>query len=130
MSEPQSIPSKFIACRLDMSEHFSPEFLDRYGGKIYLSGFYDDNLNTFICSAEKMIFVHALEYVPESCFYDPPTMEELLMEQPESAYFSRSHIERMRKQHPDCFQELDIEFDEHDPPEVIVLEHLQCNPVF
>jgi len=125
-----TIRPKFVACRIDVSEFCSPEFLDRCGGKVYLSGFFDDNLNTFICSAEKMLFVHALGYVPENYPEDEALADalnnELLMESPEDDYFSRSTIERLRREDPDSFEDLEDVYDVEDE----VREYLQGNPRF
>lgn len=134
MSKTQDISPKFIACRLDMSQYCSPEFLDRCGGKVYLSGFFDDNLNTYICSAEKMLYVHGLEFVPEQYPEDEEACnalnEELLENTADNDYFSRSTIERLRQEHPEDFQEVDVDFDEEDDPADVVREYLQGNPVF
>ncbi len=128
------IKPKFIACRLDMSTYCSQEFLDRCGGKVYLSGFFDDNLDTTICSAQKMVYVHALEFVPEKYPEDEKARETLYEELRASGkdddYFARSTIELLKKEHPDHLQELEITFDEDDAPADVVREHLQGNPVF
>lgn len=128
------IKPAFIACRLDMSEYCSPEFVARCGGKVYLSGFYDDNLNTYICSAQKMIYVHALEFVPEKYPEDEEARntlnEELLEDTVDDDYFSRATIERLRKEHPDNFRAVEITFDEDDDPAEEVREYLQGNPEF
>lgn len=128
------IKPAFVACKIDMSEHCSPEFLVRCGGKVYLSGFYDDNLNTYICSAEKMIYVHALEFVPEKYPEDEEAADalnnELLMDTVDDDYFSRSDLERLRKEHPDNFEVLELTFEESDDPAEEVREYLQGNPRF
>lgn len=134
MNKSIDIPPKFLACRLDMSSYCSQEFLDRCGGKVYLSGFFDDNLDTHICSAQKMVYVHALELVPEKCPENEEAREALYEELLESSvdadYFARSMIEALKREHPDHFQELEIAFDEDEDPAEIVREHLQGNPVF
>lgn len=128
------IPPKFIACRIDMSDCCSEDFLDRCGGKVYLSGFFDDNLNTYCCSAEKMIFVEGLEFVPEKYpegegLYTQ-LAEELLENAAEDSYYSRSDIDRLRKESPDNFEALELTFDEDENPSEEVREYLQGNPVF
>lgn len=135
LNEPRpDIKPKFIACIIDISEHCEPEFLARCGGKLYLSGFYDDNLNTYICSAEKMLYVHSLAFVPEKYPEDEPARtaldSELLEDVLDDDYFSRSDIERMRKEHPDHFRVVELEFEEDDDPAEVVREHLQGNPMF
>jgi hypothetical protein len=130
----ENIPPKFVACRLDMSNYCSQEFLDRCGGKVYLSGFFDDNLDTTICSAQKMVYVHALEFVPEKYPEGEEAREALYEELLEGGvdddYFARSMIESLKKEHPDDLQELEIEFDEDEDPVEVVREHLQGNPIF
>jgi hypothetical protein len=132
--EMDNIAPTFIACRLDMSQHCSPEFLARCGGKVYLSGFFDDNLNTHICSAEKMVYVHALEFVPEQYPEDEEARDalngELLEDTVDDDYFGRATIERLKKEHPENFRAVEITFDEDDDPAEVVREHLQGNPEF
>ena len=134
MSKNLDIPPKFLACRLDMSSYCSQEFLDRCGGKVYLSGFFDDNLDTHICSAQKTVYVHALEFVPEKYPEDEEAREalneELLEGGVDDDYFARSMIELLKREHPDHLQELEVAFDEEDDPADVVREHLQGNPVF
>jgi len=130
------IEPKFVACLIDVTEHCSPDFVERCGGRVYESGFFDDNLDTYICSAEKMIFVDVLELVPEKYPEDEEASEALncdLLEAvtaDDSGYYGRSQIERMREANPDHFVELDITFDEDGDPSDEVREHLQGNPRF
>ena len=129
-----SIEPKFIACLIDMSHCCEKDFLERCGGKLYLSGFYDDNTNTYICSAEKMVFVHAVEWyakeVPEDEDEREQLYDEMLNPPPEDSYFSRSDIESMRKDFPKNFVEIDIDLDLDDDPECSVRDALCSNPIF
>ena len=131
------IEPKFIACILDISEHCSEEFLARCGGKVYLSGFYDDNVNTYLCCSTPSIFVEGLQFVPEVYPEDEPTREALFCELTEiftmediGNYYERRQIERMREKNPDHFSEVGLTFDEDEKPEDEVREHLQGNPCF
>lgn len=128
------IEPKFIACLIDMSHCCEKAFLERCGGKLYMSGFYDDSTNTYICSAEKMVFVHALEWVPEEFPEDEDDKDALYNEledaPPEAAYFARYDIDAMRESAPKNFVPVDIELDPDDDPAEYVLEILQGNPIF
>lgn len=133
MDKNTDIQPKFIACRLDMSSYCSQELLDRCGGKVYLSGFFDDNLDTHICSAQKMVYVHALEFVPEKYPEDEETRDALneeLLEGADDDYFPRALIERMKQLRPDDLQVVEIDLDEDEDPADQVREALQGNPVF
>jgi len=139
MEKNMHIPPKYVACLLDMSEYCSPELLARCGGKVYLSGFYDDNLNTYICSFDPMIFVQALEWVPEEYPEEEPARNDLweelneLLTVEDSDYYGRYDVERMRKANPDHFKELDFTFEKgtsQEESDEAVREELQGNPVF
>lgn len=127
------ITASYIACKIDISQYFTSDLLKKCGGKIYLSGFFDDNLNTFICSQEKMIFVHTLCYIPE--FYSENEIDEiendLSILDCEDDYFSRSTIEKLRKENPDNFQLIDknnFNCNENSIDEI--RKYLQSNPIF
>jgi hypothetical protein len=130
------IEPKYIACLIDISEHCSEEILARCGGKLYMSGFYDDNLNTYLCSPEPCIFVDVIELVPEKYPEEEPARDNLNCElieahtMDDSGYYGRRDIERRRERNPDHFQELSFTFDADDKPEDEVREHLQGNPRF
>lgn len=134
MRENTNIPPKFVACRIDVTEYCSPSFVARCGGKVYESGFFDDNLNVFICSAQAHVFVEALELVPERYPEDETARnalnEELLEQEVEDHYYLRRDVARMREANPDHFVELDLTFDEDDDPSEAVREHLCGNPRF
>jgi hypothetical protein len=132
-----AIPDKFIACKIDISEHCSPELLARCGGALYLSGFYNDAVDTFICSAERMIFVDVIELVPEQYPDEEDLAESLnsdlieLHTEDDSGYYSRHDIERLRGAHPDRFKEIvGVDFEDYRNPSDAVRADLQGNPVF
>jgi len=130
------IPPKMTACLIDVSEHCSEDFLAKCGGKIYMSGFYDDNVNTYCCSTTPSVFVDVIELVPETYPEDEDAREALSEELLEahtaddSGYYNRRDIERMRADHPERFKDLGMTFDEDENPEEMVREHLCGNPVF
>ncbi len=135
MRENAHIPDNFVACKIDITEHCSEDLVGRCGGALYLSGFYNDSVNTFICSATPMVFVEALALVPERYPEDEEAADalnnELLMETMDDDYFSRSDIERMREGHPDNFKVLgDAEGDNEREKAEAVREDLQGNPCF
>lgn len=141
MSKTQDIPPKYIACIIDWSDGCDPDFLARCGGKVYLSGFYDDNVNTYICSAQKMIWVQGLELVPEARPGDGNAQDRLETElmdlwhnacinEQDSDYYPRSKIETLRKEFPENFKEVGIDLDEDEDPADQVRELLQGNPEF
>ena len=135
LNQPNSdIPPKMTACLIDVSEHCSEEFLDRCGGKVYLSGFFDDSVNTYCCSLTPSVYVEGLEFVPERYPEDEELSEELngelLENAAEGSYVNRSDIERMRKESPDNFEVLELTFDEDDDPSEVAREYLQGNPRF
>lgn len=134
MSKNPDIAPKFIACRLSMREHCSDSFLARCGGDLYLSGFFDDNLNTFCCCSRPSIYVHGLELVPEKYPEDEEAREALNLElmegDAEGGYYLRTEMDRIRHQRPDCFQEVEIDLDPEEEADEQVREHLQGNPVF
>jgi len=130
------IPPKYLACLIDVSEHCQPDFLEKCGGKVYQSGFFDDNLDTFICSPERMVFVEWLELVPESTPEDEAAREqlyELLIEEGsdlDDTYLSRRDIERMKAEAPERFKEVEIDLDPEEDASEEVRELLQGNPLF
>jgi len=134
MTETRTVSPSFVACRIDMSRYCEQEFLDRCGGKVFLSGFFDDSVNVHLCSLTPAVLVEGLEFVPESYPEDEALRdalnEELLANDATDAYYDRSTIERMRKVNPDHFVELDLTFDEDEDPADETREHLQGNPVF
>jgi hypothetical protein len=129
-----SIPHKFIACILDMSQYVSEELLARCGGKVYLSGFYNEALHTHLCEMTPSYFVDGLGYVPENYPEDEKLSnalnEELLENMVEGSYYHCSRIKALREKNPDHFKELDFTFDVDDDPDEMVREHLQGNPCF
>lgn len=134
MTETRTVSPSFVACRIDMSRYCEQEFLDRCGGKVFLSGFFDDSVNVHICSLTPSVFVEGLAFVPEGYPEDEALRdelnEELLANDADDSYFNRRDIERMRKATPDDFMALDVAFDEDDDPAEVVREHLQGNPLF
>ena len=129
-SEPHTIvpPNTFFACLIDISEHCGAEFLERCGGKVYLSGFFDDSVNTYLCSMTPSVFVEMIGLVPERYPEDEALADalnnELLEGSLDDEYHLRSDIDRMRTQKLEG-----LDFEDEDPSEV-VREYLQGNPVF
>jgi hypothetical protein len=138
------IPPKFIACLLDISGHYTDTeegraFLKRCGGKIYFSGFFDDSVNTHLCSSSPSVWVDVVEICPEKYPEDEHESDLLncdlieMLQADDNDYWSRRDIERMKVAHPDRFKELDFNFDEDSTDQERqeqVHEHLQGNPVF
>lgn len=135
MNETPHTPS-FVACLIDVSAHCNPAFLERCGGKVFVSGFYDDNVNTHICSFTPMVFVDCLELVAEVLPEDETARDELFNELCEahtledSDYWTRANIDRWRVEHPERFTALALTFDEDEDKTEQVREHLSGNPVF
>ena len=139
-SEPHTIvPPKYFACLLDISSVCSPDLIERCGGKLYYSGFFDDSVNTYLCSLTPSIFVDVIELVPEISPEDEERSnalnEELLelLSESDSGYYDRRTIDRLRKESPERFQELvhlglEGETDAERVDEV--REFLHGNPVF
>jgi len=143
-AENLSIPPKFIACLIDISGYFKDtapgrDLLERCGGKIFYSGFFDDSVNTHLCSFEKSVYIDVLSIEPERYPEDEDESDALnvelidLLTIDDSSYWSRSDVERWKVEHPDRFKDLDSTFEEdstfesrHDE----VREELQGNPVF
>ena len=141
MKKPREFPPKYVACLLDWSLGCEERFLERCGGKVYLSGFYDDNLDTFICSSERMVYVCGIELMPEQYPEDDKEREKLNEElievwstfEPHDDYYQRRFIENRRDKHPGRFKEVQIDLD--DPQneracEEEVRELLSGNPMF
>jgi hypothetical protein len=133
------IPPKFIACLIDVSGQCSPELIERCGGKVYISGFFDDSVNTHLCSFSPSVWVEVVSIEPERYPEDETASNDLneellgLLTHEDNDYWNRRDIERMKEANPDHFKDLDFDFDEgltdnerHDE----VREHLQGNPVF
>lgn len=129
-------PPKFLACKIEVSQHCSPDFLARCGGKIFLSGFFDDSVNTHCCSLTPSVYVDVIELVAEAYPEDEATREALYEELREvhtiddSGYYGRRDIERMKERNPDHFKDVDLTFDEDDDPSDKVREYLSGNPEF
>jgi len=136
------IKPKFIACLIDVSAHCSEEFLARCGGKVYLSGFYDDNLDTHCCSFTPMIDVTYMGYVAEEYPEDDEAREalheELMITGADElgGYYTRRDLERVREAHPERFVALDIDLDSDEDEDEQrrawneqVYEYLSGNPV-
>jgi len=112
------IKPKFIACLIDVSAHCSEEFLARCGGKVYLSGFYDDNLDTHCCSFTPMVDVTYMGYVAEEYPEDEEAREalheelmDIAAENEAGGYYMRRSMEVVRKKHPERFVVLDMELE-------------------
>ena len=120
--------SQYLACLIDVGEHFDKDFVQRCGGRIYLSGFFDDATTTYCCSATPMVYVQGLEYVAE--VFNEALRDELMECAPESGYYKRAFIDKARRSNPKDFQRLDVSFDDDDNPEDTVREYLQGNPAF
>lgn len=136
------IPDNFVACLIDVSQYYldSEEgraLLERCGGKIYESGFFNDAVNTHICSLTPSVYVEVLELVPERYPDEEPARNDLWEELnnlhtiDDSGYYDRSDIERLRTEHPDRFKVLgDVEGETDKAKHEAVREELQGNPVF
>jgi hypothetical protein len=144
MDKPDIMP-KFIAGLIDISEHCEPEFLERCGGKVYYSGFFDDSTNHHLCSFQKNIWFEVVELVPEKYPEGQDEAEALHSELLDARtlddddYFPRDMIERLMKEHPDHFEELKFNFDEDEEKteeeldrerHEEVREYLSGNPYF
>jgi hypothetical protein len=138
LNEPRpEIPDNFVACLIDISEYCEAKFLKRCGGKVYYSGFYNDAVNTYICSFEPTVFVEVMEIVPEGYPEEEPARTDLweelndLRTDDDDGYYGRYDIEQMRKEHPNRFRELGEARGETDEEKQdAVREELQGNPVF
>ncbi|HIF07701.1 MAG TPA: hypothetical protein EYQ64_12350 [Gemmatimonadetes bacterium] len=140
MSTAPNYPApRYIACRIDVSPYCQSDFLARCGGKVYLTGFFDDSVNTHLCSLTPSVYVHSLGFVPEAYPEGDEEREALdteLMEiqtTEDSDYYGRPTIERLRKAQPEDFKAVDVEIDREDSEEAWtdeVREHLSGNPVF
>jgi hypothetical protein len=136
MERNTDIAPKYLACLLDVSAYCSPDFLEMCGGKVYQSGFFDDNLDTFICSPERMVFVEWIELVPESTPEDEAAREqlyEILIEEGtdrDDSYLSRRDVERLKVEAPERFKEVEIDLDPEEDASEQVRELLQGNPLF
>lgn len=134
MRENTEIKPSFVACLIDVSEYCSEGFLARCGGRVYESAFFDDNLNTYLCSATPCIFVESLSLVAEKYPEDEEAREalcsELLDVDLKDSYYERRDIERRRRESPDKFVALKVAFDGDDDPAEVVREYLQGNPCF
>lgn len=145
MSNNEKIQPKFIAGLIDISEYCEPDFLERCGGKVYYSGFFDDSTNHYLCSFQKNIWFEVVELVPEKYPEDQDESEKLNMElidarsELDDGYYSRSLVESMMEKNPEHFEVLEFNFDDdedldeeaqdrarHDD----VREYLQGNPRF
>lgn len=131
------IDSKYIACLIDISYGISDDFLTKCGGKVYLSGFFNDSVNAYCCSITPSVFVGAIELVPESLPEDEESREAIYEELMDafcegdcSGYYDRSYIEKMKKEKPERFSEIDIHLDKDESEDDQVREYLQGNPVF
>ena len=143
-AETLSTPPKFIACLIDISGYFKDtpaglDLLERCGGKIFYSGFFDDSVNTHLCSFQPSVWVEVLSIEPERYPEDDRESNDLneellgLLSQDDDSYYLRRDIERQKVEHPDRFKEVSVDFEEdstfnsrHDE----VREELQGNPVF
>lgn len=136
--ENKSAP-KFVACLIDISAYAEPDFLARCGGKVYLSGFFDDSVNTYCCSATPSVFVGALELVAETYPEEDSAREALYEELLETSatleggYYTRSYIESIKKNHPErvAWLDLDLDLDEDEQGRwQQAREALQAYPAF
>ena len=138
------IPPKFFACLIDISGYFTDtetgrELLEQCGGKIYFSGFFDDSVNTHLCSFQKSVWIEVLSLEPERYPEEDPARNDLneellrLLDRDDSSYWQRRDVERWKVAHPGRFKEVSVDFDEDstfDTRHDEVREELQGNPVF
>ena len=127
-----------IACLLDVSYGADPEFLARCGGKIYMSGFFDDSVDTHCCSFTPMVDVTYLGLVAEEMPEDETAREALYMDLLDAfadseagGYVRRADVTRLRKAHPERFVALGFSADEGTPEEQReeIREYLSGNPI-
>lgn len=143
-AEQLKAPPSYIACLIDWSDGCSEEFLKRCGGKVFVTGFFDDSVDHHLCSPQKHIYFHGLGLEPEKypegekgrqTLYDEllEGWHEACLNDADKGYHLRRDIERLRETHPERFVEVHIEFDDpqdEDECEREVREHLTGNPVF
>jgi len=141
---PTEPAQKFLACLIDISSYFTDtepgrELLAKCGGKLFYSGFFDDSVNTHLCSFQPSVWVEVLGIEPETYPEDDEAREELygelldLLTSDDDSYYLRRDIERWKVAHPDRFQEVDFDFEEDstfDSRHDEVREGLSGNPVF
>ena len=132
-------PPKFLACLIDISSYCSPELLARCGGKLFYSGFFDDSVNTHLCSFQPSVWVEVLSIEPERYPEDNRESNDLneellgLLTSDDDSYYLRRDIERQKVEHPDRFKEVSVDFEEDstfNSRHEEVREELQGNPVF
>ena len=144
MDKPDIKP-KFFAGLIDISEHCEPGFLERCGGKVYYSGFFDDSTNHHLCSYQKNIWFEVVEIVPEKYPEDDYDADQLNMElldarsELDNGYYPRSLVESLMEKNPEHFTTLDFNFDDDEDLDEKaqdrarheeVREYLQGNPCF
>jgi len=67
MSTAPNYPApRYIACRIDVSPYCQSDFLARCGGKVYLTGFFDDSVNTHEGADKILAVLHRAATAVES----------------------------------------------------------------
>ncbi len=131
----------YVACKIDISQYVTDEkLLEKCGGKLFYSGFFNDSVDIHICSFTPHVYVDVVGIVPESFPDDDDERTETADEVDElhdiydSGYYTRRDIENMRKNHPDRFQVIQINFSEPGLTDTVkseeIREALSGDPIF
>lgn len=137
---------RFVACLIDISRLASAEFLSQCGGKLFMSGFYNESENVHCASLTPCYDFTFVEHLPGEWPEDEDAREELhdalldSVDGCESNYYDVSDIERAREAHPERFVfwgDPGLDPEEYDSPEDLrkaridaVSEALGSNPEF
>lgn len=131
----------YVACKIDISQYVTDEkLLEKCGGKIFYSGFFNDSVAIHICSFTPHAYVDVIGIVPEEFPEDDDDRIETADALDEchdiydSGYYTLSHIKRMREAHPERFKVIEINFSEPGLSDAVkyaeIREVLSGDPIF
>lgn len=138
----------FVAALLDVTRDCSPHLVERCGGKVYQSAFFDENSATYCCSLTPSYDLDYLELVPEVVPDEEDARDSLSEDLLEAStegdlggYMTVYHVKALREKNPERFIKVNLDFDESDFDGMSedekyravreqVREALQSNPVF
>lgn len=131
----------YVACLIDITSFFEDKSLvEKCGGKIFYSGFFNDSVAVHICSFVTNVYVEVIDIISEDLPDDENDridIEETLTESHtiyDSGYYKISDITKMRKSHPERFKVIDINFSEPGLSDTVkseeIREALSGDPIF